>query len=238
MMAEKELLAKISLLKDIKPRQDWVISTRTRILGGVGHTELSPSFAWQIGQLILFFKKPAFAVAAFIILFSGGMFVKLVQQSLPGDALYTLKIAVERTQFSNIELAQKRLDDLKKVAQENNVAKLPSAIQEFRTSSSKVSQDFAKLVENQPEKALQVGKEIVQLQKDKAQIEKALGAKIDDQSSSELENATKILLENEFSDLDSRTLTQGQLILLNDAKNAFVKGDYETALGKVWAISN
>lgn len=241
-MNEKELLAKISLLKNIKPRQDWVILTRNRIFGVetpvIGWTGLAARQIGQVGQMLIFLRKPAFAMAAFIFIAFGGIFVQIVRQSLPGDTFYALRARVESTQFTSIELAQKRLADIKEISAQNNVAKLPSAIKEFQSSSAQVSKDFIALVENQPKKALQASREIVQLQKDKAQLEKTLGAKFDTQENSDLENATKTLLKNEFSDLDSRTLTQSQLVLLNEAKNAFVKGDYQTALEKVWTITN
>ena len=101
-----------------------------------------------------------------------------------------------------------------------------------------VSNTFAQLVKNEPKKALQASREIVQLQREKSQLEKTLGAKFNTQESNNLEAATKILVQNEIADLDSRTLTAEQLILLNDAKNAYVKNDYQTALEKIWILSN
>ncbi len=203
-MDEKELLNQLSLLKSIKPSQDWALSVKQRILG-VEYAPISP-FNWvgQVGQVILFYsRKPAFAMAAFALLISAGLAIQVTNQRLSNDA-----VSLERQQT----LLQARF--------------------------AQVSHDFALLVENEPKKALQASRGIVQLQKEKSRLEKTLGAKFGEKESSDLENATKTLLLNEFSDLDSRTLRQDQLILLNEAKNAFTKQDYQTALEKVWELSN
>lgn len=252
-MNEKELLNQVSLLKNIKPRQEWVVFAKSRIMGTMNEFSPSPiNWVGQIGQMIMFYsRKPAFAMAAFAILLGSGFFVQIVRQSLPGDTFYGLKAATQQAQFTlalgnnqsllYFNLAQKRLDDINTIVGQNNTQntkQLSSAIKEFQTTSARATKEFALLVENDPKKALQASREIIELQNTKIQIEKALGTKFGEQESNDLENATKALLENEFSDLDSRTLTEQQLVLLNEAKNAFTKSDYQTALEKVWTISN
>ena len=203
-MDEKELLNQISLLKSIKPSQDWAFSVKQRILG-VGYASANP-FSWigQVGQVVLFYsRKPAFAMAAFALLISAGLAVQVMHQRLSTDT-----VALEKQQAL------------------------------LQAKFVQVSHDFVLLVENEPKKALQASRGIVQLQKEKSRLEKTLGATFGEKESSDLENATKTLLKNEFLDLDSRTLTQDQLVLLNEAKNAYVRGDYQTALEKVWLLSN
>ena len=255
-MDDKEIIVKISLLKEIKPRQDWVILTRSRIAELESQKIALASQkrpVWGIVDFIsalrYYLEKPAFAMPFLALLVSAGLVWHMSTQSLPGDTLYLVKAAVERVPFTfssqeqkpflQIELAQKRLDDLKKIAESNNKVKnLPSAIKEFEANVSGVSESLAQIVENQPEKALQAGREIVQLQKEKSEIEKILGTTIGGQETQELEDATKLLVENELADLEKRLLTTEQQALFEAAKTAYQAGDYQTALETIWALVN
>ncbi len=238
MMDEKQVLATFSLLKNIEPRKEWVVLTKGAILG-VESDSRERIFAGvgQIGQLISFYmRKPALATVAFVLLLMLGLAGGVIRENIQKNQL--ARTSQTENAFVQLQVAQNRLDEVKKAAARNDSAKLSSAIAEFKTVSAKASSEFAKLVENDPKKALQASRQIVQLQKEQSQLEQTLGAAFEVQGTTNLENATKTLIENEISDLDSRTLTDAQLVLLNDAKNAYVKGDYETALEKILAITN
>ena len=86
-MTEAELIKKIKTLKEIKPRKDWVVLTKTQILGNV---EVRP-------QLFLFpFFKPAYAGLFLFLLLIG--LAEFSQGALPGDPLYSLKRITEKAQ--------------------------------------------------------------------------------------------------------------------------------------------
>lgn len=255
-MDDKEIIAKISLLKEIKPRQDWVILTRSRIVELESQKiDLASRKRpiWGIVDFIsalrYYLEKPAFVMPFLALSVSAGLVWQMSSKSLPGDTLYLVKAAVERVPFTfsseeekpflQLELTQKRLDDLKKIAESNNKVKnLPSAIEEFEANVSEVSKSLASIVENQPEKALQAGREIVQLQKEKSEIEKILGTTIGGEETQELEDATKLLVENELADLETRLLTAEQQELFEVAKAAYEAGDYQTALETIWILLN
>tara|TARA_Y100000310_G_scaffold279430_2_gene298536 strand:+ start:856 stop:1611 length:756 start_codon:yes stop_codon:yes gene_type:complete len=248
---EKDLAAKLTLLKEVKPRENWVIFAKTQILSEtkenliqqeVGHESL----VGKLGQLVSYVRyleKPAyvFAVLAFVVL--GGVGYQISQNSLPGDALYSVRSVIEKATTSSdplasLEVAQRRLQDLKKVVEGNRVKNLSQATQEFNQSVAEASKGLLALVEKEPEKALQASRELVQLQKDKAQIEQLLGAAIGEKEASELTNATKVLVESELNDLVERTLTSEQKELLRQAIVAYQQEDYEIALENIWSISN
>jgi len=245
-MEEKELIAKISLLKDIKPQDEWVVLNRQRLF------PLQAKRTWGILDQFAFFlkylEKPAFVMPVLAIVVAGGIGWNLSTQSLPGDALYSLKSAVERVPlnlsskeerpFLQLELAQRRLDDLKKIAESDNTGNLPSAIQEFESNVFAASKGFAEIVENQPDKALQASREVVQLQRDTREIEKILGVVIGKEETEEFEDTTRILVENEIQHLEDRTLTEPQQELFNEAKIAAENQDYPSALEKIWMLSN
>ena len=248
-MDEKDLVQKISLLKEIKPKDTWVLFAKTRILAQ-NNAELNAqprkSLVGQVEHLVSYlryFNKPAyvFAVLAFVVL--GGVGYKVSQNSLPGDALYSVRSAVEKATTGSgplvsLEIAQRRLEDLRKVVEGNKVKNLSSATKEFNLSVAEVSKDLLALVENEPKKALQASRELVQLQKDKAQIEQILGASIGVEETLELTNATKALVESELNDLVIRSLTSEQKELLEQAIIAYQAEDYGLSLENIWSISN
>ena len=99
---------------------------------------------------------------------------------------------------------------------------------------------MAEIVENQPEKALQVGRVIVQLQEEKSEVERALGALLNGGEEGELDAGTqfvKEIVENVLDD-ENDLLTEEQQALLQEAEEAYEKGEYHEAFEKVWLASN
>jgi hypothetical protein len=248
-MEEKDLIAKLSLLKDVKPRNEWVLFAKTQILAdskpiAVNEATYVRSKASNISNILSiisvlrYLGKPAYVLPILLVFVFGGVTLQVSKNSLPGDALFSVRSAFEKATLSNLELAQKRLEDLKKIAQENKVKNLSETIKEFKASVGEVSKNVAGLVDKEPSNALQAGRELVQLQKDKAAIEQILGTALDGETEKELKNATKYLVENELEDLLTRTLTDDQKQLLEQGIIAYQVEDYELALEKIWEISN
>lgn len=254
-MEDKELLAKLSHLKEIKPREDWVVLTRQRIIENnfePSKLALQKGRFWgmveEVGGLMArYMAKPAFVIPALACLVAGGAVWQGAFTSLPGDTLYPLRAALEQVPLRlsteeerparEFARAQQSLADLKAVAERNKVKNLPLAIQEFEANASRISEGFIAIVENQPEKALQASRQVVQLQKEKSEVEKILGTKIGEEQEEEIENATRRLVEYEFSYLETRSLTQEQEKLFESAKTSAAEGDYATALEIVWTLS-
>ena len=231
-MEDKELIKRLSHLKRIKPREDWVVLTRQRIIG----EGLQKGRFWDMVERVVGYMggamlaKPAFVIPVLACVVAGGAVWQGAFRSLPGDTLYPLRAAFGIS-------AQQSLADLKAVAEQNKVKNLPSAIQEFEANASKISEDFIAIVENQPEKALQASRQVVQLQKEKSEVERILGTKIGEEQEEEIENATRRLVEYEFSYLETRSLTEEQEKLFESAKTSAAEGDYGTALETIWILS-
>lgn len=259
-MEDKELLAKLSHFKAIKPREEWVLLTRQRLIGEglprgqaeLGYAGLQKRGVWGMVENIFEFvgryaEKPAFVIPCLALLVTGAAVWQGATRSLPGDALYPLRAAVEQIPlhfsatedrpFHTFTLAQQRLSDLKVAAEKNKVKNLPSAIQEFAANASKVSEEFLQIVENQPEKALQASRRLIQLQKEKSEVEKILGTKIGEGREQEIENATRKLVEYELAYLETRSLTQKQAEMFAEAKAATEQGNYAAALEIIWMLS-
>ena len=257
-MEDKELIAKISHLKEVKPRAEWIVLTRQRIIGEAlqkgrfwGMVErigrLTAGYVERVNFAKTMLAKPAFVIPVLACVVAGGAVWQGALKSLPGDTLYPLRAALEQVSLRlstederpirELDLAQQSLADLKEVAERNKVKNLPSAIQEFEANASKISEGFIAIVENQPEKALQASRQVVKLQKEKSEVEKILGTKIGEEQEEEIEDATRRLVEYEFSYLETRSLTQEQEKLFESAKASALEGDYAAALETVWTLS-
>jgi len=228
-MTEKELIGKIRELRQIRPRKDWVLLTKTQILGGV---EVRP-------QPFLFpFFRPAYA-GLFVVLILIGLF-EFSQSALPGEPLYLLKRVVERSQAVfvsesekpklNLELANRRLDELNQVAQNNEVKKLAPAINEFQANAAIAAKNLAKVKKVDKEIVAQIKK----LEENKEKVEKVLATKIEME---EYDNDLAKLVENQIKDLETRTLSEDQQKLLEEAKADFEAGNYSDALIKILDLS-
>ena len=242
-MKEEEIIAKLTLLKKIKPREDWVVLSRNKIMG-VESEPIRLKDQRRILDIVRFFRyiryigKPAFAIPLLAVFVVGGIVLEQTSSSVPGDILYPVRTSLERTQqLNNIELAQLRLADLREVVEANRVKNLPSTIREVEMSVEKVSQSLAELVEKDPKKALQVGREIVQLQKAKLEIEQILGTKIGEDQEEELTNSARKVVEYELAYLETRSLTEEQEELFESAKTLAEQENYAEALEIIWTLS-
>ena len=111
-MQDRQIIEKLTLLKSITPRQDWVFSAKSRILDSRPSTSLrisNPSTRLGIynilGELVLgsrnfalrlqsgLSEKPAFAFAGLLLVVGAGLVLQVSSSSLPGDILYSLKPA-------------------------------------------------------------------------------------------------------------------------------------------------
>jgi len=214
MRTEKEIIKKIKLLKQIKPEKKWVFLTKEKILGKE--------------PLFFPFLKPAFAGLLFVLILFGLSFT-----SLPGEPFYLIKKLAERGQTVfipdeqkpklELELANKRLEELSKIAEKNDVKKLVPAINEAKESVAQATKNLVK--------SKKVDKEIVQktlqLEKKKQEVEKVLGTKITEE---EAENPTKLVAKYLMEDLENRTLTEEQKQILEKAKEYFENENYEKVL--------
>jgi len=223
-MTEKELIGKIRELRQIQPKKDWVILTKSQILGDV---EVSP-------KPFLFFRPAYAGLIGLIVIF--GLFA-LVQNSLPGDFLYPIRKITEESQAFflseeerpafQLKLANERLEDLTKVPAKN----LSPALNEFQTQ---ISQAAKKIAKTKNPDVKEIIEETKKFQENREKIE-ALGIVVGE--TEELKNALAKLVEREIRDLENRTLTEEQKEILFLAKENFEAGNYSQALEKLLILS-
>jgi len=225
-MAKSQLIRKIRELKRVEPRKDWVLSTKTQILG--------PEPTFQLFS----FAKPALA-GVFALLFVLGIF-QFSQGALPGESLYYFKKIVERGQMIlcseeerprvNLELANKRLEELSQIAEKNEVKKLAPAMDEFQAKVSEAAQNLTKVKKINKEIVVQIQK----LEENEQKIEEVLATKIETE---EYDDALAQLVEREILEMEEKTLTSEDELLLEKAREDFENGYFSEALVKILDLS-
>ncbi|MBI2625231.1 MAG: hypothetical protein HYW70_02780 [Candidatus Nealsonbacteria bacterium] len=246
-MNDKELIQKIRLLKQVNPREDWVLLTKSRILS---QEEFSPSTSLRVNWLdILMLRwKPVVVAPILTVLVVFGLTFTLAKSSLPGDFFYPVKRMSENTQVNlssekdkpkvHLELANKRLEELNVIAEGNRVGNLAPAIKEFQDSLAQAVKDINGIQANtssDPVLFQQIVKETKKLSENKEKVE-LLGVVIGD--TKDLDNALAKLVEREINDLEGRILNEDQWALFAKSREEFGKGNYSSALEKILLINN
>jgi hypothetical protein len=220
-----KLIREIKKLKKIRPRKDWVLLTKSQILGEETRVELFPFF------------RPVYA-SLFLVLFVTGLF-EFSQDALPGDSLYYLKKITEKGQMIfcseeekprlNLKLATKRLEELNKIAKENEVKKLAPAINEFQANVS----EAAKNLKETPK----INKEIValtrEIEEEKGKVEEVLGTNIE---TKDYDDTVAGIVEWQITELEKTSLTEEKQQMLEKAKEYFEGGRYSEALIEIYYL--
>ncbi len=240
-MSESDLIKKIRLLKQIRPRKNWALLIKRELFKEPPTTSREVSFLSIFSPEKWWGVNYRFALATLLfmgILASGA--VNLAQNSLPGDFLYPVKRISEKSQAifvsekekpkAQLELANKRLDELTQIAEKNQAQKLAPAINEFKES---LSQAAKKLKEPQ-----KLTKEIVDLTKkleeNRGKVE-ALGIVIGE--SEEFNNSLKEFVQREIEILEESSLTEKQEELLGEIKEDFDAENFTGALVKILLLT-
>lgn len=147
-MTENDIIVKLQTLKAIKPKNEWVVFTKSQIL-----KEEKSNFAvrefWQVLRFA-FGHKYAFASLSVLAVLIGTFGFSL--KSDPGDMLFSVKKVVEEGQMAfmseeqkvkfNLDKANQQMDDLTKAAQEKDENKIAPALNEYKASISAVAQNL------------------------------------------------------------------------------------------------
>lgn len=233
-MTESELIKKIRQLSEIKPRKDWVLLTKSRILGLSSQPEREKISVFTVLKGLFFQPRMAFVLPVVLGLFIAAF--TFAQNSLPGDLLYPLKRIAEKGQAlfvseaerptAQLELANRRLEELTKIAEQNQTPKLAPALDEFQKSAAVAAQNLKK-----PQKITrEVVDETKKFLENKEKAEASLGAAI---GGEELDDALSQTVENAIKELEKQTPTENQEKLLKEAKEDFSSGNLTGALDKI-----
>jgi len=237
-MTEKDLIRKIKTLDEIKPDKDWAVLTKKQILGEfeprkqgileIFQTLPRVSFGYKLSY------RPVFVSLA-VLLVLVGVF-GLSQKALPGDLLFPVKMLTEKGELlfipknqlakTQLEIANRRLQELRLVAEENKIRNLATAINEFQGSVNKAAVQI-KSLNDSPKLTKEIILEARKIAENKAKVE-SLGVVMDD--TQDLNQALSALVEREIKDLEQRSLTEDQAKILVQVRDDFEAGNLEKAL--------
>ena len=228
-MTDSQLIRDVKKLKTIRPRQDWVLETKRQILGEL-EDKKSPN-------LFLFFRLATASLLVLTVVF--GLF-GFSLNAVPGDNLYYFKKLIEKGQIMlssesqkpvvNLELANKRLDELNKIVADNDVKKLAPAIDEFQSNMSDVAKELTKVNKIDKEIVVQTTK----LNENKEKVESVLSTKLDTQ---DYDYAVSQVVARQITDLEAQTLSDSDAQILSQIKTDYANGNYSDALVKILDLS-
>lgn len=169
---ENNLIKEIKKIKqEVSPRPEWARQSRDILLKEITANARPAAlgifdYSRFISQL---FRQYAFEPAVVMLLIfatflGSSLTLNAAFYSLPGAPLYRVKIALEKTQLAlvpgekekielKIEFAQKRFDELNKIARQADVApaektqQIKEAVAEFKTNVAAVSSHLNKIKE-------------------------------------------------------------------------------------------
>lgn len=229
-ITEKELIGRIKELKSIKPQENWVVLAKSRIFGE--ETTKKNIFANPFPYF-----KPVFATAViFFVLF--GLF-GYAENSVPGDFMYNIKKIAERGQILfvteenmpevSLQLANRRLEELNKILETNQVSKLAPAINEFQASVSEAAKNISRM-EATSSNPIEVQKIVDKSKEIEERVEeiRALGVVIDSESLQGVSNKLEVKLL--LSDLETRSLTDEQEEIVARMRELYEEEKYTEAL--------
>ncbi|MDD2731861.1 MAG: hypothetical protein PHI53_01545 [Candidatus Pacebacteria bacterium] len=246
-MQEYQVINEVKKLSRIKPRNEWVLSAKNRILSDKfdyrAETSKDRLFVFGIsnftkGLRMIFHHKYAFSMALIaVFIFTA---VNALDKALPGDFLYPAKkfsqdvrtVFVSGKDYSvlGLETANKRLEDLAKAAEVNSVKNLAPAISEYKSSVLSVAKDLKTEEIAKKDNIKRIAQEVKKLEENKQKIE-SLGVIIGE--TKELDDALAQLVEREIMELESKDLTEKQQKMLKEMKENYSEEKYTDAL-VVW----
>lgn len=247
-MTEKELTGLIREFRQIKPRKDWVVLTKERICGEEPARKWSSVFE-VLPRLIFQYNKLAFAsLILFVFLTTAFSFA---QGSLPGDPTYILKRITEKSQalfvsetekpVRNLELANKRLEELTIIAETNQVKKLAPALNEFQASISEATKNLERMnaTNSAPSNIKGIVEKTQKIKENKQKIE-ALGVVVGDIEN--LDNAIAKQIEIQIKTWQGISLDEELSSLLEKSEKYYYQDkDYyqaSQALEELWRLYN
>jgi len=216
-MNEKILLQKIRALKDIEPSQQWVNSTYSSITGSsakqAGIFEFIPQFSWKFAAATSF----SFALIVFLI--------------VPLLVLNNQNKQLEQ-QF---QITQQKMSELKFAISDSQPEYEDSAILVEKIAKTLNETGVAiKLAQTNNESMKDLIPQAIEIQIQKQEAERVLAKKIE---APEWESSLKAIVATEIQDLETRTLSEGQQELFEQAKAEFSTGNFESALVKIYNLS-
>ena len=248
-MTEQELISRLQSLKQIKPRENWVVFAKTKIFDApvyakYANIKTARNSVFSDTLASIFQKKVAYAFAAFLfattnkkVAYAFAAFLFVVA-GMFGFMKYGFF-----NNPANVQVAQ--------VSQEHLTA-IKSNVEEFKTKSKILSQmtksSDLKEIALAVKEIKDVAKELTEAIKNDSQLAKEVALDInnnktylDIEGEGDLKETSDILYktidEQMIKDLEGATLTESQQEALKIAKKLYDEGKYSNALESILLLN-
>lgn len=241
-ITQKQLIAQIKGLKEIKPRQEWAFLLKSQILAekqssaeSFGETRQVKLGIMDIISSVFFQRKMAYSLATLVFLVVGVL--GFAQYTMPGDLLFPIKKLAEQSQANlsgktilNQDVAKlsSRINDLAQVAKLGKSNNVPSVISEISANASELA------------KSLKGGSADSATLKEIATSLKVLAnvPGTDLSQSEDVKGLYETVVSGQIADLEKTTLTDEQTEILEKAKDLYKQKKYTDALEQILLINN
>jgi len=223
---DKELINKIQILKEIKPRNEWVFSAKQRIFEEPAPViHVSSRISWG------FFLKPAFALpVALLLACSTFLYISNVNDIKTAQLEYDMKVAqisalspVLESLQANISLAKENMDK--------------ASAGDLRTALK--IKDNAENVSKSGTEVISEAKRIVaQATSSDESGDRILASVIDaERALEDYQESYQMFVKRMIEDAEHYYLGAEEQIKLENAKQYYEKGEYNQALMEIYRIS-
>ena len=216
-MTEKELISKIKALKSIQPEKDWVLMTKTQILGGRQRPAL---FNWFTSRAFLM-------VSALTIVLIGGIF--FYNNSVITPKISPKTVSVDPATLEAITTGLRTVEsDIVRATANLEKVKTPTKVLEVKDTVSSALENGERIVT--------VAKKLTEEPKDKKPPEVLTAISGVESALENMEETyfekQKDMAERLIKELEEKSLTEEQKALFKEAKDYYNEGNFSEALMK------
>jgi hypothetical protein len=235
-MKDSQIIKEIRKLQAIQPRKEWVLQTKTQILG-------EKQSLWEVFLSSFQFQpKMAYSFLAILILVGVAFFGFF---NYPQNSVLTLKPnqVVAGPEYY-LTLAEGKLDQIA-----NNSQIDASQIQEATDIIKKAAESLPKQAKD-PKKTAKIVEKVASINEKIGKVQKALGKEVAEKEVKALTTKTTQLLENSITRtqaelvriqiemLQKTSLNEKQQKLFQEAQKDYQDGRYQQALEKILKLTN
>ncbi|MCX6760091.1 MAG: hypothetical protein NTW46_01995 [Candidatus Nealsonbacteria bacterium] len=239
-MIEKDIIAKLQTLKEIKPNKDWAVFVKSQILKEESKRNVFAPIgsAWQILKIV-FGNQYAFAgaIVLFIVMGTFGFSLKSNPEEIVSSIIEQSQMAFmtgEQKVDYNLDKASQQMDDLTKAAQENDTNKINPALNEYKASISAAAQNLAN--ETDKTKIKETVARVKELE-NKEGLVQSLGVVLGDNL--EKDSALVKLISDQVKELEAKKdLSPENIRNVNQIKDFCEKGYFTEALDLILLVNN
>ncbi len=231
-MTEKELIYKLQSLKQIKPRENWVVFNKSNIFNNsvevikVARTNYADVLT-NIFKMN-FSRKFTYSVAVLLFVMSvGTAFV------MNGDFLNNSNVSVSKNSSASLIAIKDSVEQLKEKSKSlsGTVKSNPEGTSIVIKEIKDVARDLAMAIQKNPRLAKEVALDV---NNNKTYLEVSDASDLKEASS----NLYKIIVEQMIKDLKNTMLTDSQKESLKIVENSYNDGKYTSALESILLLSN